>query len=113
MPINGTHASQGYDYTNTTSSATQFGGQANNSAAPSSNATSTTAPATTTDNNGNIPKDEVGWYFVEQYYTTLSRNPHKLFVSTTVSLDRVFTLFAVWIARSTTMNFQILMRMRS
>lgn len=25
-------------------------------------------------------KDEVGWYFVEQYYTTLSRNPEKLHV---------------------------------
>ncbi|KAH8700748.1 hypothetical protein BGW36DRAFT_135153 [Talaromyces proteolyticus] len=25
-----------------------------------------------------IPKDEVGWYFVEQYYTTMSRNPEKL-----------------------------------
>ena len=27
-----------------------------------------------------IPKDEVGWYFVEQYYTTLSKNPEKLHV---------------------------------
>ncbi|KAF2756397.1 hypothetical protein EJ05DRAFT_64159 [Pseudovirgaria hyperparasitica] len=27
-----------------------------------------------------IPKDEVGWYFVEQYYTTLSRSPEKLFL---------------------------------
>lgn len=27
-----------------------------------------------------IPKDEVGWYFVEQYYTTLSRNPEKLYL---------------------------------
>lgn len=26
-------------------------------------------------------KDEVGWYFVEQYYTTLSKNPEKLHVS--------------------------------
>ena len=23
-------------------------------------------------------RDEVGWYFVEQYYTTMSRNPDKL-----------------------------------
>ena len=31
---------------------------------------------------GNKPpsKDEVGWYFVEQYYTTLSKNPETLFV---------------------------------
>ena len=25
-------------------------------------------------------KDEVGWYFVEQYYTNLSRSPEKLHV---------------------------------
>ncbi|MCJ1394945.1 hypothetical protein MMC18_007826 [Xylographa bjoerkii] len=30
------------------------------------------------DSNGSVSKDEVGWYFVEQYYTTLSRNPEKL-----------------------------------
>lgn len=30
--------------------------------------------------NGNVPKDEVGWYFVEQYYTTLSKTPEKLHV---------------------------------
>lgn len=29
---------------------------------------------------GEIPKDEVGWYFVEQYYTTLSRSPEKLYL---------------------------------
>jgi hypothetical protein len=27
-----------------------------------------------------LSKDEVGWYFVEQYYTTLSKNPEKLHV---------------------------------
>ncbi|KAH0016042.1 NTF2-like protein, partial [Aureobasidium melanogenum] len=27
-----------------------------------------------------IPKDEVGWYFVEQYYTTLSRSPEKVYL---------------------------------
>lgn len=26
-------------------------------------------------------KDEVGWYFVEQYYNTLSKHPHRLHVS--------------------------------
>lgn len=35
--------------------------------------------------NAEIPKDEVGWYFVEQYYTTLSKNPEKLFVSNVYS----------------------------
>ncbi|EJT81963.1 hypothetical protein GGTG_01937 [Gaeumannomyces tritici R3-111a-1] len=28
--------------------------------------------------NSNLSKDEVGWYFVEQYYLTLSKNPEKL-----------------------------------
>ncbi|KAJ4343852.1 hypothetical protein N0V87_000135 [Didymella glomerata] len=27
-----------------------------------------------------IPKDEVGWYFVEQYYTTLSKSPDRLYL---------------------------------
>ncbi len=31
--------------------------------------------------NGDLSKDEIGWYFVEQYYTTLSRSPEKLHVS--------------------------------
>ncbi|KAH7328600.1 hypothetical protein B0I35DRAFT_22394 [Stachybotrys elegans] len=28
--------------------------------------------------NNNLSKDEVAWYFVEQYYTTLSKSPEKL-----------------------------------
>ncbi|TGZ82374.1 NTF2-domain-containing protein [Ascodesmis nigricans] len=27
---------------------------------------------------GDLPKDEVGWYFVEQYYTTLNKTPDRL-----------------------------------
>lgn len=38
------------------------------------------APAPSTNAQPEIPKDEVGWYFVEQYYTTLSRTPEKLYV---------------------------------
>lgn len=30
--------------------------------------------------NTELSKDEVGWYFVEQYYTTLSKSPEKLHV---------------------------------
>ena len=37
--------------------------------------------ASTSTAQPEIPKDEVGWYFVEQYYTTLSRTPEKLYVS--------------------------------
>ncbi|CEJ81937.1 Putative Ntf2 and rrm domain-containing protein [[Torrubiella] hemipterigena] len=39
------------------------------------------APANVDTNgttNNNLSKDEVGWYFVEQYYTTLSKSPEKL-----------------------------------
>ncbi|KAK7737053.1 hypothetical protein SLS53_006811 [Cytospora paraplurivora] len=37
------------------------------------------AEATSASSASNNPsKDEVGWYFVEQYYTTLSKNPAKL-----------------------------------
>lgn len=32
------------------------------------------------DANVSVPKDEVGWYFVEQYYTTMSKTPEKLHV---------------------------------
>lgn len=36
--------------------------------------------------NHDLSKDEVGWYFVEQYYTTLSKSPEKLHVRHTMSL---------------------------
>ncbi|KAL8708193.1 MAG: hypothetical protein Q9220_006863 [cf. Caloplaca sp. 1 TL-2023] len=39
---------------------------------------STAASATSAEGTSHVPKDEVGWYFVEQYYTTLSKNPEKL-----------------------------------
>jgi hypothetical protein len=49
------------------------------------NGTSTHAPSTngasTNGETSAVSKDEVGWYFVEQYYTTLSKNPEKLHVS--------------------------------
>lgn len=37
--------------------------------------------ANASSGNSNLSKDEVGWYFVEQYYTTLSKSPEKLHVS--------------------------------
>lgn len=44
-------------------------------ATPSVSASTTSATAAP-----EISKDEVGWYFVEQYYTTLSRSPEKLYL---------------------------------
>ncbi|KAL6885090.1 hypothetical protein HDV57DRAFT_413032 [Trichoderma longibrachiatum] len=38
----------------------------------------TSAPADAGSSGNNLSKDEVGWYFVEQYYTTLSKSPEKL-----------------------------------
>lgn len=56
------------------------------------NTNSTSNNGTTNGNSGNgnsaeIPKDEVGWYFVEQYYTALSRSPEKLYVG----VDNAYT----------------------
>lgn len=50
--------------------------------------TTSNAPSGTEENSNSVSKDEVGWYFVEQYYTTLSRSPEKLHVSYLVSLCR-------------------------
>ena len=39
-------------------------------------------PTSSEQSNHPTPsKDEVGWYFVEQYYTTLSRSPEKIHVN--------------------------------
>lgn len=40
----------------------------------------TNAASTSSGTTSEISKEEVGWYFVEQYYTTLSKSPHKLYV---------------------------------
>ncbi|KAI8963508.1 hypothetical protein F5Y11DRAFT_319460 [Daldinia sp. FL1419] len=52
------------------------------SATPATTASGGAAPpadqAATTNSNNNLGKDEVAWFFVEQYYTTLSKNPEKL-----------------------------------
>lgn len=55
----------------------------NNTALADINGTSAPAPSTNGVSSGSteVPQDQVGWYFVEQYYTTLSKNPEKLFVS--------------------------------
>ncbi|RHZ49695.1 NTF2 and RRM domain protein [Aspergillus thermomutatus] len=43
---------------------------------PAQSSTPTNAPPN--DHKNGISKDEVGWYFVEQYYTNMSRSPEKL-----------------------------------
>lgn len=82
VPINGNFASHsGYGSSDQNHSA-----YANNNSTSQSaygNAAPSTTSNTTSQSNSasEIPKDEVGWYFVEQYYTTLSRSPEKLYVS--------------------------------
>jgi hypothetical protein len=49
-------------------------------AAPAAAAATTDASVSAPAGNSNLSKDEVGWYFVEQYYTTLSKSPEKLHV---------------------------------
>jgi hypothetical protein len=40
-----------------------------------------TSPAPVqTSQNAELAKEEVGWYFVERYYNTLSKNPEKLYL---------------------------------
>ncbi|KAF2741254.1 hypothetical protein EJ04DRAFT_550 [Polyplosphaeria fusca] len=72
MPPNGSYASHAYDSygaAGTTNGATYDATQ------PGATSQSSASPST-----AEIPKDEVGWYFVEQYYTTLSKSPEKLYL---------------------------------
>ncbi|KAF2643263.1 hypothetical protein P280DRAFT_515686 [Massarina eburnea CBS 473.64] len=73
---NGIYAQQGYDAAvnnfNAASANSVAGYGGAQQQAPGQSASS--APAES------IPKDEVGWYFVEQYYTTLSKTPDKLYL---------------------------------
>lgn len=73
LPVNGSYAPQTFD------------AMANNYTASNANNTTTYGATQQNQTSGNnttseIPKDEVGWYFVEQYYTTLSKSPEKLYV---------------------------------
>jgi hypothetical protein len=77
VPVNGnypppsSHDSYSYNTTGTPSQA------APTAPPPSATSSGINPPAA---QQADIPKDEVGWYFVEQYYTTLSRNPEKLYL---------------------------------
>ncbi|KAI9692194.1 MAG: hypothetical protein M1822_006424 [Bathelium mastoideum] len=86
VPINGNYGSQqsqGFG-------APELNYNSQPAKAPTPNNNSThygeTPPATgnaaSAGNGGSadLPSDEVGWYFVERYYTTLSRQPEKLFL---------------------------------
>ena len=70
-------SSQVHDHANISSvpAPDSFGSQ-------NANVSSTTGQAPNENNkHTDIPKDQVGWHFVEQYYLNLSRSPSKLHVS--------------------------------
>ncbi len=90
LPVNGNYGTQQtqhyggaeqppstQNHTGASNGPSSFGAQGAN--VPSSAGSTSTSGGN--EGNSGIPKDEVGWYFVEQYYTTLSRNPEKLHVS--------------------------------
>jgi len=71
-PVNGNYAPQAYENSYSTGASNFTPSQQPTASQPAQQATAS-----------EIPKDEVGWYFVEQYYTTLSKNPNQLYVSLT------------------------------
>ncbi|RYP56661.1 hypothetical protein DL771_011695 [Monosporascus sp. 5C6A] len=58
--------------------ADQFQSVSNTPSTTSNNAPSVDQTSSGSANNSNLSKDEVAWFFVEQYYTTLSKTPEKL-----------------------------------
>jgi hypothetical protein len=68
-PVNGNYGSQAYENSYATGASNFTPSQQPTAGQPAQQ-----APA------NEIPKDEVGWYFVEQYYTTLSKSPDRLYV---------------------------------
>ena len=91
LPVNGNyHAQHAVDPSaslhngSETSSVAINGDLTTSTNTSSAHTTSTEVPAPA-EPNGAVPKGEVGWYFVEQYYTTMSKTPDKLHVSTLLS----------------------------
>lgn len=69
-PVNGNYAPQQYENSYSTGASNFTPSQQPTPSQPAQQAAAS-----------EIPKDEVGWYFVEQYYTTLSKSPDRLYVS--------------------------------
>ncbi|KAF2031260.1 hypothetical protein EK21DRAFT_63522 [Setomelanomma holmii] len=67
-PVNGTYAPQAYENSYSTGASNFTPSQQPTASQPAQQAAA------------EVPKDEVGWYFVEQYYTTLSKSPDRLYL---------------------------------
>ncbi|KAL2828138.1 hypothetical protein BJY01DRAFT_133173 [Aspergillus pseudoustus] len=74
IPINGTYHAQPAYHDSFNHAHTAVNSVSNFQPAQSS----TPSNAPSSEQKPTVAKDEVGWYFVEQYYTTLSRSPDKL-----------------------------------
>lgn len=69
-PVNGTY--NGHQYGSPAELPAPTPGVSHGPSASQSTTASTTAAAAKAD------PQEIGWYFVEQYYTTLSKNPERI-----------------------------------
>ena len=56
---------------------------------PIATAAASSESATVTESSKPPSKDEVGWYFVESYYTTLSKSPETLYVSNNLMIPEM------------------------
>ena len=74
IPVNGTFPAQHVYPDSYSHVPAPMNSAANFQPAPSSTPSNAPVP----DQKNSISKDEVGWYFVEQYYTNMSRSPEKL-----------------------------------
>lgn len=80
--VNGNHGAQSYGQTEANqSSHTSVGHGMTGSFGEEASATHSSGTAAPPEDQKQIPKDQIGWYFVEQYYNTMSKNPEKLYVS--------------------------------
>lgn len=54
--------------------------QPSSAVAAAASASASASDVASNQPSSNLGKDEVAWFFVEQYYTTLSKTPEKLHV---------------------------------
>lgn len=60
--------------------------------APADQSSAPSDVVSTAGSNNNLSKDQIGWIFIEQYYTTLSKTPERLHVSLYAARDYFGTL---------------------
>ncbi|KAI4234418.1 MAG: hypothetical protein LQ349_003807 [Xanthoria aureola] len=73
--VNGNYGSQTSQMSSQDFDSSPAGARPSTTSGPQASSVPTSSSA---EGSSSVPKDEVGWYFVEQYYTTLSKSPEKL-----------------------------------